>query len=99
MKTLTKKQFKFYFKNWKIFIHLLLRTKRFGVNNKWLEDFDSIFGLPTYKIIWRIIKIYPLFLEFDMIKFRAVGCHFMTDEEKLMMGWSIYQPFDNSFEN
>jgi len=84
---ITKKHLKFYHKNWKIFLHLLFRTKRFGVNNKKWEEFDSPFGLPTRQIIWRIIRIRPLIEEYKMIKFRAVACHFMTDEEKSLMGW------------
>lgn len=81
------KAIRYYKQNWKIFLHLLLRTKRFGVNNKWWNDFDSIFGLPTHKIIWRILTIKPLIIEWKKIKFRAVDCHFMTDEEKSTTGW------------
>ncbi|MFH1608622.1 MAG: hypothetical protein ABH951_01225 [Patescibacteria group bacterium] len=84
---ITRKHLKFYHKNWKMFVHLLLRTKRFGVNNKRWNDFDSPFGFSMIKIIWRVIRVYPLVEEFRMIKFRAVACHFMTDEEKDMMGW------------
>jgi hypothetical protein len=77
---------KYYKKNWKIFLHLLLRTKRFGVNNKWWNDFDSIFGLSTIRILWRIILIKPLIVEWTKIKFRIVACHFITDEEKNIVG-------------
>lgn len=84
---INKESIKYYKENWKIFIHLLLRTKRFGVNNKWWNDYDSIFGLPVNKIICRIIKVTPLITEWKKIKFRAVSCHFMTDEEKKMVGW------------
>lgn len=82
-----KKAIAYYRKNWKLFFHLLLRTKRFGVNNQWWNKYDSIFGLPTYKIILRIITIRPLIIEWSKIKFRAVACHFITDEEKEKIGW------------
>jgi hypothetical protein len=82
-----KKSIKYYIKNWKIFVHLLLRTKRFGVNNKWWNDYDSIFGLSIINII-RILTIEPLITEWKKIKFRAVACHFMTDNEKEMIGWT-----------
>jgi len=79
---------RYYSKNWKLFIHLLLRSKRFGVNNKWWNEFDSLFGLPTWKIMIRIITIRPLITEWTKIKFRVVACHFMTDEEKKIIGWT-----------
>ena len=62
---INKEAIKYYKKNWKMFLHLLLRTKRFGVNNKWWNDYDSIFGLSTCKIIWRIITIKPLIIEWS----------------------------------
>lgn len=48
---INEKSLKYYKKNWKIFLHLLLRTKRFGVNNEWWNHYDSIFGLPTRLIL------------------------------------------------
>lgn len=88
---MTKKQY--YKENWKVFLHLLLRTKRFGVNNKWWNDFDSLFGLPTYRIILNIILVAPLLEEYKKIKFRATACHFMTDEEKSFVGWEWEKVF------
>ena len=85
---INKESLKYYRENWKMFTHLLLRTKRFGVNNKQWSDFDSIFGLPTYKIIWRVIKIEPLLIEWQKIKFRVVACHFLPDKEKEIIGWN-----------
>jgi hypothetical protein len=86
MKT-DKKSITYYYKNWKLFTHLLLRTKKFGVNNQWWNKYDSIFGLPTMKIIWRIITIRPLIIEWIKIKFRIVACHFISDEQKQLIGW------------
>lgn len=37
----------------------------------------------------RIITIKPFITEWKKIKFRAVNCHFMTDEEKEIIGWKI----------
>lgn len=66
--------------NWKMSIHLLLGTKRFGVNNKWWSDFDSLFGIPWYKRTpRRIITNYKL------ARFRAIACHFITDETKRIL--------------
>jgi len=33
-------------RNWKLGLHLLLGTYRFGVNNDWWSPFDSMFGIP-----------------------------------------------------
>lgn len=75
--------------NWKIFIHLLFRTKRFGVNNHWWNYFDSGFGLPWYKIIIRILLIYPLFETYTEIKFRAIACSFLSEKTNKLIGWKL----------
>ena len=49
--------FQYFINNWKLGIHLLFRTYRFGVNNEWWVLFDSIFGLPIYQR-WHLIKRY-----------------------------------------
>ena len=63
--------------HWKMGVHLLLRTKRFGVNNLWWNKWDSMFGYPTWKILLRIILIYPLVREYRFIKVRCTGVHFL----------------------
>lgn len=58
--------------NWKLIIHLLFRTKRFGVNNKiWSSFDDTLFGVSNKRIIWDIIRIYPIYKNFEMMRFRA----------------------------
>jgi len=75
------KRINFLYKNWKLGIHLLFRTKRFGVNNKWWWHEDGIFGWSNWKIFYSIIKIKPIINNYKMMKFRAGACHFMHDEE------------------
>jgi len=81
---------KFYIKHWKEGIHLLFRTKRFGVNGRWKSEFDSIFGWPTGKIIWSIIKIRPIIENYKMMKFRAAACHVLSEETCKKLGWYRY---------
>lgn len=81
---------KFIIKYWKEGIHLLFRTKRFGVNGKWKSDFNSIFGWPTKKIIWSIITIKPIIENYKMIKFRAAVCHFLSEKTCKKLGWYRY---------
>ena len=76
--------------NWKMGIHLLFRTKRFGVNNRWYSDFDSIFGYSNWKIFVCIIKVKPIFENYEMMKFRSAACHFSTEKTNKKLGWYKY---------
>ncbi len=77
-------------RNWKIFLHLFFRTKRFGVNNKWWSDFNSPFGISIWKRLWWAITVKPLINNYQMIIFRARGCWFLTTEELNLLGWLNY---------
>ena len=77
----------FILKNWKAGVHLILRTKRFGVNNKWWSNFDSIWGLSWYKILCNIFLVYSLILNYKRMRVRATYLHFMDDNEKKLMKW------------
>jgi len=78
---------KYIIKNWKMGVHLILRTKRFGVNNKWWNDFDSIWGWNIPKILLSIIKIKPIIENYKSMRTRATYLHFMSNEEKEKMSW------------
>jgi len=79
-----------FMENWKVFFHLLLRTKRFGVNNRWQSDFDSSFGWPTPKIVRSMIRVYPIYENYQLMRFRAAGCHFIPEETAKALGWHRY---------
>jgi len=68
--------FFYLFKNWKLVIHLLFRTYRFGINNRWWSEFDSMFGLPVWQR-WHLIRAYK------MMRFRACACYFVAKPWKL----------------
>jgi len=58
--------------NWKLIIHLLFRTRRFGVNNEWWSYFDSkIFGVHWLQICWDVIRIRPIINNYKLMKYRA----------------------------
>lgn len=80
----------FILENWKEGIHLLFRTKRFGVNNKWHSDFNSLFGWSNMKIFISILKVKPIIENYRLMKFRAAGCHFLTEETNRKLGWYKY---------
>ena len=67
--------FRYFLKNWKLMIHLIFRTYRFGVNNKWWCEYHSIFGLPYH-------KRFDIITNYKMMKFRVFACHFLSDKEK-----------------
>ena len=68
--------------NWKLILHLLFRTYRFGVNNEWWSKFPSIFGLPVWKR-WHLIDRYV------EIRFRAeIGFVPMDDFKVLFPRYS-----------
>ncbi len=88
MIAIKKGTFKYACANWKIFTHLLLRTRHFGVNNKWWYHEPGLMGLPLHKIILRIVLIYPLIKEYYCIRFRAVHNKFIPIEETNLLGWN-----------
>ncbi len=77
-----KKRIKYFLENWKVGIHLIFRTKRFGVNNQWWSPFDSMFGWSNRRRLWNIIKIRPMIENYKHMKLRAGRmCHFINDED------------------
>ncbi len=78
------KRIKYIYSNWKLGVHLISRTKRFGVNNKWCSNFDSLFGISFTN---KIKLLYPRNFKQNllMIHFRALACFFLTDKEILLV--------------
>ena len=72
---LSKDSFNYFLKNWKLITHLIFRTYKFGVNNKWWCEYQSLFGLSYH-------KRFNLLRNYKMMKFRVFACHFLSDEEK-----------------
>lgn len=82
----TKKRKIIYFlKHWKIGIHLVLQTKRFGVNNKWWSKYDGIMGVSTLRILWNLIRIYPIIRNYKLMKFRAIKLGFLSIKECMIL--------------
>jgi hypothetical protein len=69
-------------KNWKLGMHLMFHTKRFGVNNDWWSLWDSkAFGITTWRIIWDAVRVIPIIQNYKSMRWRAGALHFMTDEQ------------------
>ncbi|MBF0377196.1 MAG: hypothetical protein HQK72_06910 [Desulfamplus sp.] len=60
-----KKNIIYFIENWKMVIHLLFKTKRFGVNNNLWSERDSLFG-NSCLIGWS-----QVFKNYKMMKVRA----------------------------
>jgi hypothetical protein len=73
--------------NWKTGVHLVFRTKRFGVNNKWWSSFDSIWGKSLGRILLDVVMIKPIVDNYKSMRTRATYLHFMSNEEKKLMDW------------
>ena len=75
------KRLRFMLKNWKLGVHLVFKTKRFGVNNKWWSQFDSLFGAKTFR------GHFAIRYNWRLMKYRAGACYFLGDEDyKLLFG-------------
>ena len=61
-------------------IHIIFSTYRFGVNNKWWENFDSIFGIPWYKLTPS-----RLMWNYKMARFRTCHCHLVDEKTSRML--------------
>ncbi len=83
-----KYKLEYFLKNWRLGIHLILRTKRFGVNGKWWSSFPSFyFGDPTRRIILNVLMIYPIIFNYKMMKYRAVSLGFLHPDTVRKLGW------------
>ena len=57
--------------HWKLGVHLIFKTKRFGVNNKWWVPFDSLWGTGgPLEIILKTLLIVPLIKNYLALKKR-----------------------------
>ncbi len=82
------KRLRFLLDNWKLIIHLLFKTNRFGVNNQWSSNFDSMFGGWTvWQRITNTLRIKPIIFNYRFAKYRATSCGFLTKEQCEMLGW------------
>ena len=77
---------KFFYDHWKEGIHLLFKTKRFGVNNEWWSSFDSMYGLSNIRKLGSILKVKPIIFNYRMMRLRS-DCGFLPQDVKQKIGW------------
>lgn len=82
----TVKRIKYLAAHWRLGIHLLFRTRHFGVNNmRRLSQFDSMFGVSKMQIFKDIICVKPIIDNWKRMKFRAKVAYFVSDEEYMLL--------------
>lgn len=64
-------RFKYAIKYWKLAIHLVFKTKHFGVNNLWWAQQPSAIGWHWYKILFGIITVLPIWRNYQSLKVRS----------------------------
>jgi len=71
-------------RHWKLIVHLLLGTRRFGVNNQRWSSFDSLF-VRTERLSLRL-----LVRRYKLAEMRAVDLGFLHPGTCKSLGWDKY---------
>lgn len=58
-------------KYWKLAIHLIFKTKHFGVNNLWWVQHPSAIGWSCPRKIWAILTFVPIWRNYQSLKVRS----------------------------
>lgn len=58
-------------KYWRLAIHLIFKTRHFGVNNQWWSRQPSAIGWSAWQILWGLITIMPIVRNYQSLKVRA----------------------------
>ncbi|MGC9385829.1 MAG: hypothetical protein ACP5D0_02700 [Hydrogenovibrio sp.] len=66
-----KTKIQFAFKYWRLAVHLILKTRHFGVNNLWWSQQPSAIGWRWYQQAWGILTIWPIVRNYQSLKVRS----------------------------
>ena len=67
-------------KYWRLAIHLVFKTKHFGVNNLWWSQQPSAIGWHWYQIVFGVLTIMPIVRNYQSLKVRScLGCLLEAD--------------------
>ena len=65
------KKLSYFFKHWRFIVHLLLKTRHFGVNNVWWSAEPSCLGWSLWQQCKGVILVIPIIRNYQAMKFRA----------------------------
>ena len=63
-------------RHWRLGLHLLLGTRRFGVNNRWAESFRSWLRRPCFGFGWPVILMpwrWPALIRIVRLRLEIAG--------------------------
>ncbi len=73
--------------HWRLGVHLVLRTRHFGVNNRWWEGrFASVLGKPLWLVVLRVLLIYPLLRDMHFVRVRMTAMGMVHPDQCRMFG-------------
>jgi len=73
-------------KYWRLTIHLVFKTKHFGVNNLWWASQPSAIGWHWYQILWGTLTILPIIRNYQSLKVRSC-LGWLPESECLALGF------------
>ncbi len=66
-----KTRFSYGLKYWRLAIHLIFKTKHFGVNNQWWAKHPSVIGWDWYQTLWGVLTVMPIVRNYQSMKVRS----------------------------
>jgi hypothetical protein len=57
--------------HWKLLVHMLFKTARFGVNNHWWSSFPSPIAWSWSQRVWGLLTVMPIVRNYQSMKVRA----------------------------
>ncbi len=73
---------------WRLAIHLVFKTKHFGVNNLWWSTQPSAIGWHCAQIFWGILTIMPIVRNYQSLKVRSC-LGWLPESECLALGFKV----------
>lgn len=77
----------YFLQHWKLIIHILMKTKHFGVNNHWWSRYPSYLGIAWYQQLINLLLIFPIVQSYKAMRMRALS------------GWAPNEQAKQWFEN
>ncbi len=71
METRLRYKIRFYRHYWKLGVHLVFKTRHFGVNNHWWAREPSVIAWPWWRRLLAMVTLIPLIQNYQSMKVRA----------------------------
>ncbi len=64
-------RWRFALRHWRLAIHLIFKTRHFGVNNRWWVSQPSSIGWHPWQILWGVLTVMPIVRNWQSMKVRS----------------------------